>query len=53
MEWFKENWLVLLSIAIVVIGVVAVFAVARAFNKNGKQKSATRDLTVGAVCIAA
>lgn len=53
MEWFKENWLVLLSIAIVVIGVVAVFAVARAFNKNGKQKSATRDLTFGAVCIAA
>ena len=53
MEWLKENWLVLLSIFIVIAGVIAAFVVARAMDKKSNKKSATRDLTFGAVCIAA
>ncbi len=53
MEWFKENWLVLLSIFIVIVGVIVAFAVSSALNKKAAQKSTTRDLTFGAVCIAA
>ncbi len=53
MEWFKENWLILLSIAIVVVAVVVIMVVAHFTVKKGEERSSTRDLTFGAVCIAA
>ncbi len=53
MEWFKENWLIVLSILVVVVGVIVAFVVTNALNKKSGQKSSTRDLTFGAVCIAA
>lgn len=53
MEWFKENWLVLLSVAIVVIALAAIITIALLQKKRfGEQKSTTKDLTVGAICIA-
>ena len=50
LQWLKDNWLPLLSIAIVLIGVIAVVLVAK---KQGKKApTSTRELTFGAVCIA-
>lgn len=53
MEWFKENWLIVLSLVIVVAAVVAIFLVSYFQKKKyGAEKTTTRDLTLGAVCIA-
>ncbi len=50
LSWLKENWLPLLSVAIVIALVIVVFAIAKKQGKNAR--SSTRELTFGAVCIA-
>ncbi len=52
-EWLTENWLVLLSFAIVVVAVVVVLVISHAQSKRyGSAKPTTRDVTFGAICVA-
>lgn len=50
-EWFKENLLTLISIAVVLVGVSVVFCLAK--RQKDSSKATTKELTFGAACIAA
>ncbi len=53
MEWFKDNWMTLLALGIVIVGVAVVMIVAHVLAKKDENtRTSTRDITFGAVCLA-
>lgn len=53
MNWFKENWLIVLSILLVVVAVTVITLIATKEKKRyGSAKTTTRDVTYAAICIA-
>ncbi len=53
MYWFKENWLILLSIALALIAVITICLIAASEKKKfGSTKASTKEVTYAAICIA-